>query len=85
MALDAKGLYGPEVDLACGAAEPDVDRWETGELVPSPAQLALLAKLTDCTVEFFYEPMSPTPGVVWICYRGRRPGNRCHQVITPPA
>lgn len=51
--LDAKSLYGPEVDAACGAQEPDVDRWEMGELYPTWEQLVLLAQLTGCTPRFF--------------------------------
>jgi hypothetical protein len=39
-------LEGPEVDIACGAKEPDVDRWEEGELYPTWEQLVLLAELT---------------------------------------
>lgn len=66
-ALDVRGLYGPDVDLACGAAEPAVDRWETGEEVPSMEQLQLLAELTAYPVSFFF--MAPTEGfaVGWIC------------------
>lgn len=52
-ALNLKGLYGPEVDVACGAQVPDVDRWETGELYPTWEQLLLLAELTGCTARFF--------------------------------
>lgn len=51
MALDApagggRPLEGPDVDAACDATEPAVDRWETGEEVPTPHQLELLAALT---------------------------------------
>jgi hypothetical protein len=49
IALDARGLYGPEVDEACGAAEPDVDLWEAGKLYPTWEQVLLLAKLTGVT------------------------------------
>jgi hypothetical protein len=48
-ALDARGLHGPEVDVACGAAEPDVDLWEAGKLYPTWEQVVLLAKLTGVT------------------------------------
>lgn len=72
MALDARGLYGPEVDLACGAREPDVDRWETGDLVPTPEQLAKLAALTGVTVEFLCDPAPIPGGRVFVCGRGRR-------------
>lgn len=59
MALDVNGLYGPEVDEACGAAEPDVDRWESGDLYPSWEQLCLLAKLTGYPVAFFTREPNP--------------------------
>lgn len=49
MALDARRLYGPEVGVACGAAEPDVDLWEAGKLYPTWEQVLLLAKLTGVT------------------------------------
>jgi len=49
MALNAAKLYGPEVDVACGAAEPDVDLWEAGKLYPTWEQVLLLAKLTGVT------------------------------------
>jgi hypothetical protein len=52
-ALNMADLYGPEVDVACGAEEPDVDRWEAGELYPTWEQLCLLAGLTGCTPRFF--------------------------------
>lgn len=38
-ALNAEGLYGPEVDLACGVEEPAVDEWEAGTRYPSWEQL----------------------------------------------
>lgn len=46
IALDAMGLEGPEVDVACGAQEPDVDRWESGDLYPTWDQVLALSKLT---------------------------------------
>lgn len=57
IALDLRGLYGPEVDTACDAAEPDVDRWEAGELYPTWRQVELLAALTDFPVHFFFLPI----------------------------
>lgn len=48
-ALNAANLYGPEVDEACGASEPDVDLWEAGKLYPTWEQVQLLAKLTGVT------------------------------------
>lgn len=60
-ALDAKGLYGPEVDAACLAAEPDVDMWERGALYPTWEQLVALAALTGNTPRFFCSWDSPVP------------------------
>jgi hypothetical protein len=46
IALDNAGLYGPDVDRACLAAEPDVDKWEAGERYPTWEQFLALADLT---------------------------------------
>lgn len=51
-ALDAKGFYGPQVDIACGAREPDVDLWEAGKLYPTWGQVLLLAKICEVTPRF---------------------------------
>lgn len=69
MALAICGLEGPEVDTACGAAEPDVDMWELGLAVPSLEQLEKLAALTGFTVAYFYGPLEPGPltGPVFMC------------------
>lgn len=57
-ALDLHELYGPEVDAACGVAEPDVDRWEAGELYPTWEQLLALAKITPrVTLLYFFIPV----------------------------
>lgn len=65
VALDAMGLYGPEVDEACGAQEPDVDRWEAGELYPTWEQLVALADLTGCTARFFtMHDVEPIPAAL---------------------
>lgn len=45
-ALNKWDLYGPEVDIACGAREPDVDLWEAGKLYPRWDQILKLADLT---------------------------------------
>jgi DNA-binding transcriptional regulator YiaG len=72
MALDAAGLHGPQVDAMVGAQEPDVDRWELGELQPTAPQLRLLAQVTRRPVETFFEPLPPGPlGGMWMCSRGR--------------
>jgi hypothetical protein len=64
-ALDLHGLEGPEVDVACGAVEPDVDRWEAGELYPTWAQLQALARLTDLPLRFFFLPPNDADGPMW--------------------
>lgn len=62
IALDAKRLYGPEVDEACGVAEPGVDMWEEGTLYPTFEQLCALAKLTGKAPGYFMN----RPGIVGI-------------------
>ncbi len=71
-ALDLRQLYGPEVDEACDAVEPDVDRWEAGELYPTWEQVLLLAKLTDFPPKYFFLPMSSTPE--WTSLQWHLPG-----------
>lgn len=85
LALDSRGLAGPEVDIRCGAAEPDVDLWECGLLVPTRKQVELLARLTEYPLSFFFVPFIPGPvhgmtGMV-ICYRRKVNGTRCHHVV----
>ncbi len=75
MALDFRGLEGPEVDAACGGAEPDVDMWELGQAVPAPEQVVKLAELTGFPVAFFYQPVKPgtlAGSVIFICNCRRR-------------
>ena len=59
-ALNIRGLYGPEVDEALGGVEPMVDEWESGERVPTFAQVKALAVLTGFPVRFFYQPPGPS-------------------------
>lgn len=61
LALDAKSLFGPEVDLACGVEEPAVDMWEAGRLYPTWEQLCALAELTGNTPEWFTLEPKLTP------------------------
>ena len=61
MALDARRLCGPQVDAACGAAEPDVDLWEAGKLYPTWEQVRLLAELCGVPPRFFAEKDRPLP------------------------
>lgn len=85
VALDLRRLHGPEVDRACGAQEPAVDQWELGELVPTPAQVRALAKLTGFPPEFFYGPAPPQLEAI-ICSRDGEKGmgkRRCERVTGP--
>lgn len=88
LALDAAELYGPEVDIALGGREPMVDRWELGELEPTPEQIIALARLTRMPPAYFYLGDPPmTPG--WVCGRRKVDGRRCRpidgQVVSPAA
>jgi hypothetical protein len=97
LALDARGLYGPEVDDQVGTyegnPEGDVDAWELGEAVPKRWQVLLLAELTGMLASFFYRPLESweTEGLMWVCGRsGPNGGGRrvCQQVpmtVVPPA
>ena len=67
IALDARGLYGPEVDAACHAEEPAVDMWEAGDAVPSWDQLVALADLCGVTPSYFLRGEPPAPMDSWIC------------------
>jgi hypothetical protein len=58
-ALDAQGLYGPLVDKACGAKEPDVDMWEAGTLYPTWDQVMALSRLTDFAPIRFMQQCRP--------------------------
>jgi hypothetical protein len=55
-ALDARALWGPQVDIECGAKEPDVDLWEAGKLYPTWRQLLLLAQLCETNPRRLCEP-----------------------------
>ncbi|WP_139047409.1 hypothetical protein [Rhodococcus erythropolis] len=52
-ALDAAELYGPDVDIACGAQEPACGDWEAGTRYPSFEQLLALAALTHQSPDSF--------------------------------
>ena len=73
LALDYRELYGPEVDEALGVAEPMVDWWESGAVIPTAENMLALAELTDFPVEFFYRE-HPKVGPMWLC------GPRCQFV-----
>lgn len=79
-ALDAKGLYGPEVDEACGVEEPTVDLWEAGQVYPTWEQLCALAELCQARPWFFTREIS---------HSGRAPmfmcgGRRVPEPVKPP-
>jgi len=58
LALDAAGLYGPDVDRACGVEEPTVDLWEAGRVYPTWEQVLALARLTGrAPIVFFRRPL----------------------------
>src|ERR1700722_2840390 len=65
-ALDSRMLDGPEVDEELGVAEPMVDWWEEGRVVPTGDEIERLAELTQYPVQFFYEPWTPM-GPAWMC------------------
>lgn len=79
--------YGPEVDHACGVEEPAVDQWETGERIPTPEQIELLARYTDYPVDFFYRAApEPMRGTAFMCRRTGPKKDRCQQIeLGPPA
>lgn len=87
LALDIRQLHGPQVDRDCGAREPDVDQWETGEKYPTWEQLLALAELTAFPPEFFTpEPghvHALGPGVMFVCYRSRRAWNPRVEIPSP--
>ena len=75
-ALDARALYGPEVDRACGVEEPAVDQWEAGQLYPSWEQVQALARLTGVGVQFFTRPFDAEVTGGFLCRRRGR-GRGC--------
>ncbi|OZC56591.1 hypothetical protein CH267_10475 [Rhodococcus sp. 06-621-2] len=54
--LDLGEHIGPNVDAACKAEEPAVDRWETGTLYPTWEQTVALAALVDVRVRDLAHP-----------------------------
>ncbi len=66
-ALDVMGLYGPEVDRACGVEEPMVDLWGEGKVVPTREQVEALSVLTGFPVRYFYKRATPSLRDVWLC------------------
>lgn len=81
-ALDLRGMDGPDVDVACGAAEPAVDEWEAGTRVPTGRQLRKLAALTGFPPAFFAKPDGPPITGGWLCIRSGR-GKGCYTLDDP--
>lgn len=50
--LNARGLYGPQVDVGLAGAARHVDLWEAGKLYPTWEQLLRLATLVGVTPRF---------------------------------
>lgn len=67
LALDLRGLHGPQVDIACRAREPEVDLWESGLAQPDWEQLLALAELTQMPVHSFFLPDPPEVGPTFLC------------------
>jgi transcriptional regulator with XRE-family HTH domain len=59
--LDLAKLFGKTADRKLGAVEPDLDDWEAGRSVPTPAQLRKLARLAGVDVSFFFLPDDCAP------------------------
>lgn len=72
-ALDIAGLYGPDVDTACGAQEPDVDLWEAGVKYPTWQQVVALAALTGKTPRYFTQPLDAVDNT-WTTLAFHTPG-----------
>nr|WP_294637914.1 hypothetical protein [uncultured Rhodococcus sp.] len=54
--LDCGQHIGPQVDIACKAEEPAVDRWEAGVLYPTWEQAVALAELVGVRVRDLANP-----------------------------
>ena len=72
MWLDSKQLFGPEVDAACGVAEPTVDLWEAGRVYPTWEQLCALAELCGARPWAFIRELHESDrGRLFLCGRAR--------------
>lgn len=73
LALDSRGMDGPEVDEALGLmGNTIVDAWEAGEAEPTEVEVRRLATLTSYPPAFFYRDDPPVMGPIFLCARGRR-------------
>lgn len=80
LALDSRGLDGPEVDEALGVPEPTVDEWEAGRLRPTETELLRLATLTHYPPHFFSDPEPPIkPSPMFICWLDASSNDDCLQ------
>ncbi|CAM3282577.1 HTH cro/C1-type domain-containing protein [Williamsia muralis] len=78
--LDSAKLFGPAVDAACKAAEPDVDLWEIGWLYPRWDQTVALANLLDVPVRALTHPDARPETIDW---RPRDPRMaRCYAITS---
>lgn len=77
-ALDLVGAEGPDVDVACGAVEPEVDRWEAAELYPTWEQFVLLARYTGFAMQWFGHDAPDIEGGI-MCIRSGK-GRGCHPI-----
>ncbi|PZU04736.1 MAG: hypothetical protein DI630_00470 [Gordonia sp. (in: high G+C Gram-positive bacteria)] len=68
--LNRGGHNGPQVDIACGASEPDVDNWELGHLYPTWDQTVALAQLVNVRVRNLTHPDAHP------CHHPERPVHR---------
>lgn len=78
--LDAAQLFGPAVDAACNAAEPDVDLWEIGRLYPRWDQTVALAKLLDVPVRALTHPDARPETLDWRPHDPRM--TRCYAITS---
>lgn len=72
IALDIRGLYGPEVDEALGVADAldtVVDAWESGHLAPTESEIRRLSMLTGMLPAWFYRGTLPLIDRVFLCPR----------------
>lgn len=83
-ACDGGPLQGPQVDLDCGAQEPDVDNWEAGLLYPSWEQLQRLARLTGFPIRFFFRDHPGLSGPIFFMCNRSRPSQSVVLYPEPP-
>lgn len=80
-ALNMRDLFGPDVDRACGAKEPDVDLWEAGKLYPSWEQIVLLAELPGKPTNYFMAPIRQELSLDHTSMRFHVPFGECDPIL----